>query len=578
MSTLAGSGSYGYADGVGTMAQFRGVYDVAVDGAGNVYVTEEQRVRKITPAGVVSTLAGNGMRGYADGGGMAAQFNEPYGVAVDSFGNVYVADNENGRVRKIAPGGIVSTVAGNDSGGFLDGPGTVARFARPDGVAVDGSGNVYVADMFNHAIRKVTPAGVVSTLAGNGIAGSADGTGTVAQFSYPEAVAVDGVGNIYVVDLNSGVRKVTPGGVVSTLASGVRGSGVAVDGGGTVYVAETYNNRILKITLGSVITTLAGSGTPGFADGTGAAAKFSSPNGLAMDVAGNLYVADERNYRIRKISPTGVVSTLAGSGLQGHADGAGAVAQFWEPQGVDVDAAGSVYVADWRGNRIRKITPTGEVSTLAGTGPGGLVEGPAAVAQLDGPTGVAVDALGNLYVSDWYNNRIRKVTGNYLQAVITNQPTIVTLSAGQTVVFSVTNTGPLSYQWQKDGGDLPGANTNSLTVPVASRAAAGIYSVMVGGAGSSPAVLRVLVPQRLDPVERLGSGGFRLRFGDHDGSPLGESDKGRFIIQWTTISSSPAFTWNDLANTTRTVSGGKVMLDDTSASSQASRFYRVIER
>jgi sugar lactone lactonase YvrE len=454
----------------------------------------------------------------------------------------------------------------------------VAKFKYPVGVAVDGAGNVYVADSFNYAIRKVTPAGAVSTLAGNGIAGSADGTGTAAQFSFLDGVAVDGAGNVYVVDLNSGVRKVTPAGVVSTLASGVRGRGVAVDGGGTVYVAETYNNRVMKITLGGVITTLAGSGTPGFADATGTAAKFSCPEGLAVDGAGNLYVADTFNYRIRKISPTGVVSTLAGSGARGHRDGTGASAQFWEPVGVAVDAAGSVYVGDTDGNRIRKITPTGEVSTLAGTGPGGLVEGPATAAQFDAPSGVAVDALGNLYVADRNNHRIRKVTGNYLQALITNQTAIVTLSAGQTVVFSVTNTGPLSYQWQKDGGDLPGANTNSLTVPVASRAAAGIYSVVVGGAGSSPAVLRVLVPQRLDPVERLGSGGFRLRFGDHDGSPLGESDKGRFIIQWTTISSSPAVTWNDLANTTRTVSGGKVMLDDASASGQASRFYRVIER
>ena len=290
-------------------------------------------IRKITPAGVVSTLAGlAGSSGSADGTGSAARFCYPYGVAVDGSGNVYVADTDNYTIRKITPAGVVSTLAGlAGSSGSADGTGSAARFDYPYGVAVDGSGNVYVADSGNNTIRKITPAGVVSTLAGMaGSSGSADGTGSAARFNYP--------------------------------------TGVAVDGSGNVYVADTGNNTIRKITPAGVVSTLAGTaGSSGSADGTGSAARFYYPYGVAVDGSGNVYVADNDNYTIRKITPAGVVSTLAGlAGSSGSADGTGSAARFYYPYGVAVDGSGNVYVADTDNDTIRKITPAGVVSTLAG--------------------------------------------------------------------------------------------------------------------------------------------------------------------------------------------------------------------
>jgi sugar lactone lactonase YvrE len=319
--TLAGSGDPGNADGIGEAAQFKSPYGVAVDSTGNVYVADliNYRIRKITPGGTVSTLAGT-TQGYADGTGTAAKFGSPYGVAVDSAGTVYVADSSNHRIRKITPGGTVSTLAGSGTaGGFAEGSGTAAKFKSPFGVAVDSAGTVYVADSSNHRIRKITPgdAGTVSTLAGSGDPGNADGPGTAAQFYQPY--------------------------------------GVAVDSAGTVYVADIDNHRIRKITPEGEVTTLAGSGNPGYAEGSGTAAQFSSPRGVAVDSAGTVYVADSLNHRIRKITPDGTVSTLAGS-TQGFADGTGTAAQFNNPTGVAVNSAGTVYVADMGTNRIRKIT------------------------------------------------------------------------------------------------------------------------------------------------------------------------------------------------------------------------------
>ena len=294
VSTLAGS-TYGYTDGTGTSAKFDSPSGVAVDGAGNVYVADQanHRIRKITTSGVVSTLAGSGTPGYTDGTGTSAKFYSPTGVAVDGAGNVYVADRSNHRIRKITASGVVSTLAGSGTSGYTDGTGTSAKFSSPNGVAVDGAGNVYVADYFNHRIRKITTSGVVSTLAGSA-SGYADGTGTSAQFSYPTGVAVDGAGNVYVADYN--------------------------------------NHRIRKITTSGVVSTLAGSGTPGYTDGTGTSAKFSSPTGVAVDGAGNVYVADYNNHRIRKITASGVVSTLAGSGKAGYTDGTGTSAKFYYPK------------------------------------------------------------------------------------------------------------------------------------------------------------------------------------------------------------------------------------------------------
>jgi sugar lactone lactonase YvrE len=381
----------------------------------------------------LALFAGNAAgAGSADGTGPAASFQTPAGVATDSAGNVYVADFNNETIRKITPGGVVTTLAGAaEVMGSADGAGAAARFSVPSGVATDIAGNVYVADLGNNTIRKITPAGVVSTLAGTaGITGSADGTGAAASFSSPSAVAADGAGNVYVADSgNNTIRKITPAGVVSTLAgtAGVTGSadgtgaaasfsgpsGVAADGAGNVYVGDLANNTIRKITSVGVVTTLAGTpGIKGSADGTGATASFSAPSGVATDSTGNVYVADFDNDTIRKITPAGVVTTLAGTaGVTGSADGAGAAARFYSPAGVATDSANNVYVADEVNNIIRKITPAADVTTLAGQASvEGSADGTGPAALFYYPQGIATDTSGNVYVADTLNDTVRKIT------------------------------------------------------------------------------------------------------------------------------------------------------------------------
>jgi sugar lactone lactonase YvrE len=311
VSTMAGS-TYGPADGLGTLAQFDKPCGIAEDARGNVYVADawNHKIRKITPEGMVSTLAGS-TRGFADGPGVSAQFYEPYGVAVDAQGIVYVVDTKNNKIRIITPDGMVSTLAGSTQG-YVDGPGDTAQFDMPYGIAVDSQGIVYVADSKNNKIRKISPDGVVSTLAGNNL-------GITAVFAL----------------LNSPY-------------------GVAVDGQGNVYIADSENHIISKITPDGELSTLAGS-TKGFADGSGDTTQFNTPYGLAVDAAGNVYVADYWNHKIRVINQNGELITLAG-GDAGFEDGSGTKSKFTLPRGVAIDAQGNVYVADSDNNKIRKIT------------------------------------------------------------------------------------------------------------------------------------------------------------------------------------------------------------------------------
>jgi sugar lactone lactonase YvrE len=380
---------------------------------------------------LISTLAGGG-NGSADGTGSGASFSYPVGVAVDASGNVYVADTQNGTIRKVTPVGVVTTLAGSPGvQGSSDGTGPGASFNRPEGVAVDAAGNVYVADFLNDTIRKITPAGVVTTLAGSpGVQGSGDGTGPSARFNGPFGLAVDSSGNLYVGDMgNDTIRKVTPAGAVSTLAGspGLSGSsdgagqgasfnspqGTAVDPAGNVYVADTLNQTIRMITPSGIVTTIAGSaGLSGSADGTGASARFYYPTGVAVDAAGDVFVADRDNCTIRGVTAKGVVATLAGSAYSyGFSDGTGAAARFGYEQGIAVDAAGNVYVADTNNSTIRKIAPGGVVTTLAGAAMVvGSSDGTGAAASFRYPGGIATDSAGNVYVADTYNNTVRKIT------------------------------------------------------------------------------------------------------------------------------------------------------------------------
>jgi len=423
VSTLAGSGNGTYADGIGTSASFFDPQGIAVDTFGNVYVadSENHRIRKITPSGIVTTLAGSGNGAYADGIGTTASFYHPARLTVDAYGNVFVGDTDNNRIRKISPSGVVTTLAGSGIGAYADGNTTAASFYKPHGVAVDASGNVFVADKNNHRIRKITASGSVTTIAGSGTATFDDGFGSSASFYNPTGVAVSASGNLYISDENNHrIRKITPTGLVTTIAgsgnfsfsNGIRDaasfsrpSGISIDRSENLYVADIENNRIRKITMAGVVTTLAGNT---FSDGPSDVSTYYNPHGVAVDDAGNVYVADTRNSRIRKISPEGVSSTIAGSIVNGYADGTGTNASFYGPSGVSLDSAGNMYVADRTNHMIRKISTTGVVTTFAGGY--GYSDGIGTNARFASPTSVAIDASGNVFVADSYNNRIRKIT------------------------------------------------------------------------------------------------------------------------------------------------------------------------
>jgi sugar lactone lactonase YvrE len=447
---------------------------IAIDSSANLYVGDDPpRVRKITPTGLVTTIAGSGFGQMSvnTSSVITATFGILAGSAIDSLGNLYLADVESNVIRKMTPSGVMTTLAGSGKNGATNGSGTQASFSYPQRIAVDPSGNVYVADSGNNLIRKVTPAGVVTTLAGSGAVGSANGTGIAASFGrYISSIAVDASGNVYVADgnliqkvdasgnvyiANGGViRKITPAGVVTTLAgSGEEGSangtgiaasfgyvqGISVDASGNVYVADTYRNHLIrKITPAGVVTTLAGSGAEGSANGTGIAASFGRYSStIAVDASGNVFVADydAGNTLIRKVTPAGVVTTLHSldqyySSIAVDASGDFyAVGSFEDPKiskitksgivttlvsaaifseviDVAVDSSGNVYAAGFY--IIRKITPTGAVSTLAGSGAGGSANGTGIAASFNEISRIAADASGNVYVADL--SIIRKIT------------------------------------------------------------------------------------------------------------------------------------------------------------------------
>ena len=438
LSLLAGGlGGSGNTDG--PSGRFLGPEAIAVDATGNLYVADEfnHTVRKISPAGVITTLAGlAGVSGSADGVGSTARFYQPSGIAVDGAGNVYVSDSANDTIRKITAGGIVTTVAGRVGvGGSKDGPPGSATFESPGGLVLDPNGNIYVAGRSANNIRKVAPDGAVSTVAGTGLRGAQDGTGAQASFSYPTNLALDRSGNIYVSDRdNFTIRLIAPNGVVSTLAgtaglsASVDGVGtaarftgprsIAVDPSGAIYVADggdyrALNNRIRKISAGANVTTIAGNASAFTAtDGFGAAANFADLAGIAVDASGMLFVADWASNTIRQVTSLGGVTTIAGKfPATGAINGSGTEARFNSPQNAVVDAGGTVYVADTANNLIRKIAPDGTTSTLAGlAGISGSSDGSASTATFSSPAGIALDASGAIYVADAGSHLIRKLS------------------------------------------------------------------------------------------------------------------------------------------------------------------------
>ena len=416
---------------------------IVVDGAGNLFIADRDnhRIRKVDSAGVISTVAGTGERGYGGNGGPAAdaQLNSPTGVAVDGAGNLFIADYANNRVRKVDSAGGITAFAGTGEigDGGDGGPAAEAQLSYPYGLAVDGAGNLYIAEEQGHRIRKVDSAGVISTFAGTGEYGfeGDGGPAAEARLSYPRGLAADGAGNLYIADyVNHRIRKVGPTGIISTFAGtgeyGFEGDGgpasaarlaapidVATDGAGNLYIADSNNRRIRKVDssfapFGAIIDTIAGTGEFGFSgDGESALdAQLSLPWGVAVNDAGNLYIADYHNHRIRKVDSAGVITTIAGTGEIG--DGATASdAQLRGPPGVAVDGKGNTYIADSANHRIRQVDSAGIISTFAGTGEYGFSGdgGRALHAQLSLPSSVAVDSAGNLYITDTNNHRVRKV-------------------------------------------------------------------------------------------------------------------------------------------------------------------------
>ena len=482
VTNLAGTGIDGFLDGPGSVARFFFPYGLSVDASGNVFVADSMnhRIRRITPGGVVSTYAGSGVSGLLNSvSATTAKFDTPQSVVVVGS-NLFVADTFNDVIRKViissdTAARVVTTFAGS-SQGYNDGNGSVARFDTPSGLATDGAGSLYVADEQNHRIRKITATADVSTVAGTGVLGMVNGKSNIARFNAPTGVMVGLDGSLLVADSQNHLLRRILIKPITVPASVIAGTTNA-DGGQVKTVLDvfslgldpslTYYFRWKSATTGNaqllgqsfflydfprVITeaatsvtpstaqlngildpkngrtgvtfeystdpnllnpyevkTVAGSGLAGFQNATGIAAQFSNPSGVVTASNGDLFVADRLNHRIRKITPAGVVSTFAGSGIPGFTDATGTAARFERPTGLAIDSSRNLYVADEASHRIRKITPAGEVSTFAGSGIAGFAEGAAADARFLYPAGVAVDAAGNVYVSDSGNHRIRKV-------------------------------------------------------------------------------------------------------------------------------------------------------------------------
>jgi DNA-binding beta-propeller fold protein YncE len=454
---------------------------------------------------VITTVAGNGTAGFSGDGGPAtsASLETPIGIAVDVAGNLYIADTANNRVRKVSPGGIITRVAGSGVRGFSGDGGlaTSASLWNPSGLAVDAAGNLYIADASNNRIRKVSPSGIITTVAGGGTGYFSDGgPATSGSLVFVQGVAVDPAGNLYIADrYTMCIRKVSPSGTISTVA-------------------------------GNGLWAFSGDGGPA------TSASLSWPDGVALDVAGNLYIADTANNRVRKVSPAGIITTVAGNGTGGFSgDGGPATsASLYSPYGMALDGAGNLYIADTGNNRIRKVSPSGTISTVAGSGISGFsADGePATSALLNRPHGVALDTAGNLYIADTGNNRIRKVWA--AAPSFTASPASLSFStaagsaasAPQQVTLSSTIPG---LAWQATMGTSSGGNWLSVspasgqipaTISVsvdASNLAAGSYqgSFTISVPVASPSVVTIAVTFT---VTQAGTGGVKLTINQTDGS------------------------------------------------------------
>ena len=548
LTRIAGIARPGYAGdgGPATAAQLNTPNGIALDRAGNLYIADTLNsvIRRVSRDGVIVTYAGSSADFGGHGGtALKPQFLYPQDVAIDIAGNLFVADTENRRIRKVAASGIVSTIGGTGATGSTgdSGPAIAATISRPTGLAFDGAGNLYVADNGTR-VRRIDPQGIISTVAGTGAAGfSGDGGAAIAaRLAGAQAVAVDAAGNLLIADSgNRRIRRVTPGGEISTVAgngdftsSGDGGSaaaaglarvaGIGVDSGGTMFMADLW--KIRRVSAAGAITTFAGNGEYSFSGdgGQSTAAQLGGASGIATDANGNLYFADSGNNRIRKISRDGVISTIAGDGTIGDAgnggaatsaqvvtrsftgmavdkngnvyfgdfiqgtirkiDSAGVITKFAGfgasgtiYPGIAIDASGNVYYVDGLLLQVRKATPAGAVVIVAGGG-SGTGDGIAATGVvLSGPQGLALDAAGNLFISEVLGARIRKVT----------PAGIITTYAGTGVSGSSGDGGPATKAQLSGPGPLAIDSAGNLYVVdgngVRVISPAGIISTFLNG-------------------------------------------------------------------------------------------------
>ncbi len=454
ITRIAGTGRPGVSGegGPAVAAQVNEPVGIAVDAAGNLYFSERDanQIRKVSPDGIITRFAGTGQAGYAGDGGPAAQafLNGPMGLTVDAKGNLFVADTNNHVIRKIAPDGTISTIAGVGYSGYShDGEAaTAAHLNTPEGVAVDASGNLFIADTYNNRIRVVHPNGVIETYVANGYPGYSGDGGEAAQATLflPTDVATDAAGNLFIADLgNNRIRRVADG-VIDTLAGTSRGSlvageaavavrlngpsGIAVDSSENVYFTQGSlgsgsglqlgDNLVWKVTPEGVVEIAAGNALNSFSGDFGPAvtAQMDQPAGTALDAGGNLYFADTQNHRIRKVSPGGTITTVAGNAVAGFSGDGGpaTLALLNSPTGVALDSAGNLFIADTGNNRVRMVFPNGVIGTVAGNGNAAFYgDGSRAiVASLNAPRGVAVGRDDELYIADTGNHRIRRVDGS----------------------------------------------------------------------------------------------------------------------------------------------------------------------
>ncbi|EFC41150.1 predicted protein [Naegleria gruberi] len=440
-SKVAGTGTlngYGGDGNLATSARLNYPYGTAFSSNGDMYIadTNNNRIRKVTTSGYISTVAGSGTGGYSGDGGLAtsAQLNYPRSVAISSSGEIYIADFNNHRIRKINISGYISTIAGTGSVGYSGDGGlaTNAQLYYPQTVAVSSSGEIYIADAYNHRIRKINTSGYISTIAGTGSVGySGDGgLATSAQLYYPFSVAISSVGEIYIADTyNHRIRKINTSGYISTI-SGTGSGGYSGDGGlatsaqlnypfsvavssvGEIYIVDTNNYRIRKINTSGYISTIAGTGTGGYNGDSilATSAQLNYPYGLTISSTSEIIVADYYNHRIRKINTSGYISTIAG----GFGDGDMATTSFISAYSFEFTLNGEIIIADSNNHRIRKITTLGYISTISGTGTAGYNgdEILATNSQLNNPNGIALSSNSEIYIADTNNHRIRKVNAS----------------------------------------------------------------------------------------------------------------------------------------------------------------------